>query len=74
MSVLAKLLLTLISMASAFRSIVRSRTRSSSLLAGADVAAELGGKVVVTGIGEVDEDEFMLTLLNEQVLVFPLPL
>jgi hypothetical protein len=27
----------------------------------------LGGKVVVSGIGEKDEDEFMLTLLNEQV-------
>lgn len=27
----------------------------------------LGGKVLVTGIGKVDEDEFMLNLLNEQV-------
>jgi hypothetical protein len=26
-----------------------------------------GGKVVVSGIGEVDEDEFFLNLLNEQV-------
>lgn len=27
----------------------------------------LGGKIVVTGIGKLDEDEFLLTLLNEQV-------
>lgn len=27
----------------------------------------LSGKIVVTGIGKVDEDEFMLNLLNEQV-------
>eukprot|EP01039_Chlorochromonas_danica_P001791 gene1789-1957_t len=26
----------------------------------------LGGKIVVSGIGEVEEDEFMLSLLNEQ--------
>ena len=26
----------------------------------------LGGKIVVTGIGKVDEDEFALTLINEQ--------
>jgi len=26
-----------------------------------------GGKMIVTGLGKVDEDEFMLTLLNEQV-------
>jgi len=25
------------------------------------------GKIIVTGIGKVDEDEFMLNLLNEQV-------
>ena len=29
----------------------------------------LGGKVVVTGIGESDEDEFFLNLLNEQVRI-----
>lgn len=29
---------------------------------------KLGGKIIVTGIGKVDEDEFMLTLLNDQVL------
>jgi len=28
----------------------------------------LGGKIVVTGIGKVDEDEFALSLLNEQEL------
>ena len=28
---------------------------------------EMGGKVVVTGIGSLDEDEFLLNLLNEQV-------
>ena len=28
----------------------------------------LGGKILVTGIGKVDEDEFMLNLLNEQVI------
>ena len=27
----------------------------------------LGGKIVVTGIGKLDEDEFALGLLNEQV-------
>ena len=27
----------------------------------------IGGKVVITGIGKYEEDEFMLTLLNEQV-------
>lgn len=26
-----------------------------------------GGKIVVSGIGEREEDEFMLNLLNEQV-------
>ena len=30
---------------------------------------ELGGKVVVTGVGALDEDEFLLNLLNEQVSV-----
>ena len=35
------------------------------------VMRELGGKIVVSGIeGNNDEDEFMLTLLNEQVCVF----
>lgn len=29
------------------------------------------GKIVVTGIGKVDEDEFMLNLLNEQVQYIP---
>lgn len=28
---------------------------------------QLGGKIVVSGIGDVDEDEFFLSLLNEQV-------
>ena len=28
----------------------------------------LGGKIVVTGIGKVDEDEFALSLINEQVM------
>ena len=28
---------------------------------------QLGGKIVVSGIGEKGEDEFMLNLLNEQV-------
>ena len=27
----------------------------------------LGGKVIVTGIGRIEDDEFMLNLLNEQV-------
>jgi hypothetical protein len=26
----------------------------------------LGGKIVITGIGQVDEDEFTLSLINEQ--------
>jgi hypothetical protein len=37
------------------------------------VLSGLGGKVVVTGIGKSDDDEFMLNLLNEQVvLIFEL--
>jgi hypothetical protein len=31
------------------------------------VMKNLGGKVIVTGIGSAEEDEFMLSLLNEQV-------
>lgn len=31
-----------------------------------EMAAE-GGKIVVSGIGKVEQDEFMLNLLNEQV-------
>lgn len=31
-----------------------------------EMAAE-GGKIVVSGIGKLEEDEFMLNLLNEQV-------
>lgn len=27
----------------------------------------LGGKLIITGIGKVDEDEFTLNLFNEQV-------
>ena len=30
-------------------------------------AESLGGKVIVTGIGRIEDDEFMLNLLNEQV-------
>jgi hypothetical protein len=26
-----------------------------------------GGKIIVSGIGQLDEDEFLLNLLNEQV-------
>ena len=33
----------------------------------------LGGRVVVSGIGYLDEDEFMLNLLNEQVYFHSLP-
>jgi hypothetical protein len=29
----------------------------------------LGGKIVISGIGKVDEDEFALNLFNEQVRV-----
>lgn len=29
----------------------------------------VGGKIVVSGIGAVEEDEFMLGLLSEQVLI-----
>ena len=38
-----------------------TRTSRSSIL------AMSGGKIIVSGIGQVDEDEFMLNLLNEQV-------
>ena len=31
------------------------------------VMNQLGGKVIVSGIGEQGDDEFMLNLLNEQV-------
>ena len=31
------------------------------------VMKNLGGKVIVTGIGSAEEDEFMLSLLNQQV-------
>lgn len=29
-------------------------------------AGGVGGKIVVSGIGKADDDEFLLTLLNEQ--------
>jgi len=32
-----------------------------------------GGKVVVSGVGDVDEDEFFLNLLNEQVCYYLMP-
>ena len=51
-----------------------SESESSQILANFavnSVMRELGGKIVVSGIeGNNDEDEFMLTLLNEQVGVF----
>ena len=31
------------------------------------VMKNLGGKVIVTGVGSAEEDEFMLSLLNQQV-------
>lgn len=40
----------------------RRAVQSSSLLMSVE-----GGKIVVSGIGKVEEDEFMLNLLNEQV-------
>lgn len=43
--------------------ILRSTTTTNADL----TCKTLGGKVVVSGIGEVEEDEFMLSLLNEQV-------
>lgn len=70
MFLLTKIFLAILASASAFRAAVRIRPRVSAVQAGDDVAAGLGGKVVVTGIGEVDDDEFMLTLLNEQVCQF----
>ena len=41
------------------------RSRRSSLNM---VLPTHGGKIIVSGIGNVDQDEFMLNLLNEQVL------
>ena len=38
------------------------------------VLPKLGGKIVVTGIGKLDEDEFMLNLLNEQNVWSPVTL
>ena len=34
------------------------------------VMKQLGGKIVVSGIGSREEDEFLLNLLNEQVIPF----
>lgn len=41
----------------------------STLVSTATAVAKspFSGKIIVTGIGKVDEDEFMLNLLNEQV-------
>ena len=63
----AALLLSLISIHSFTRPFVarnggRVTTRNSYL----EMSAE-GGKIVVSGIGKEEEDEFMLNLLNEQV-------
>ena len=44
----------------------RTSTRTSRLERKAP-----GGKIVVSGIGSVEEDEFMLNLLNEQVRSAP---
>ena len=44
----------------------RTSTRTSRL----EMKAP-GGKIVVSGIGSVEEDEFMLNLLNEQVCFAP---
>lgn len=43
------------------------RSSSSSLTSGGPIKVPIGGKIVITGIGEVEEDEFTLQLLNEQV-------
>lgn len=44
---------------------VSTRTQTRSVM------AMSAGKIIVSGIGQVDEDEFMLNLLNEQVSAYP---
>jgi hypothetical protein len=59
----------LVAQGAAFRPILNTIRRVSSVgqLHAAPYNGPLGGKVVVSGIGKVDEDEFLLTLLNDQV-------
>lgn len=45
---------------------LKSGSRTSRNVRIIEMAAQ-GGKIVVSGIGKVEEDEFMLNLLNEQV-------
>lgn len=44
-----------------------NNNRARSLNALHMSAPSLGGKIVISGIGGVEQDEFMLNLLNEQV-------
>jgi hypothetical protein len=47
--------------------VVSMTIQLSSLSMSSPDHAPLGGRILITGIGQVDEDEFMLNLLNEQV-------
>lgn len=45
---------------------IRTTLRKPSLQSTQSSIPGLGGKIVITGIGHVDEDEFTLSLINEQ--------
>ena len=45
----------------------RAPRSDSSLKSTSSSIPGLGGKIIITGIGKVDDDEFTLNLFNEQV-------
>jgi hypothetical protein len=72
MLIVCVVLVCLLCSCDAFRPLILSHSFSKSsraVQAPRELSMALGGKIVVSGIGESENDEFMLNLLNEQVRI-----